>query len=47
ARFTGELVGLQESYERDATPLERDRWRQRPLRERLKEGACYLVSPLL
>lgn len=47
AHFTRELVGLQESYERDATPLERDRWRQRPLRERLKEGACYLVSPLL
>jgi cardiolipin synthase len=45
--FTGALVRLQRSYERDATPLERDRWRQRPLRERLKEGACYLVSPLL
>lgn len=45
--FTRKLVGLQESYERDAIPLVRDRWRQRPLRERLKEGACYLVSPLL
>lgn len=45
--FTRDLVELQRSYERAAVPLEAERWRRRPLRERLKEGACYLVSPLL
>ncbi|MEG2153892.1 MAG: cardiolipin synthase [Burkholderiaceae bacterium] len=45
--FTRSLVALQESYEAAAVPLEANRWRQRPLLERFKEGACFLVSPLL
>lgn len=45
--FTHALVELQQSYEAAAVPLDATRWRHRPLRERLKEGACFLVSPLL
>lgn len=47
ASFTRALVELQQSYEATAVPLDAQRWRRRPLRERLKEGACFLVSPLL
>ncbi len=47
AAFTRSLVALQQSYEAAAVPLDAARWRARPLRERLKEGACFLASPLL
>ena len=34
-------------YRASSVPIDPERWRRRPVVERLKEGASYLISPLL
>lgn len=45
--FVRELNALHARYEASSTPIDPNRWRERPIKERLKEGASYLISPLL
>ena len=45
--FNEALRALQESYARNARPLDAAAWRARPARERLLEGAASLVAPML
>lgn len=45
--FVADLVRLHEEYEGRCRELSAEAWRRRPLADRLKEGASYLVSPLL
>ncbi|MGL6072181.1 cardiolipin synthase [Craterilacuibacter sp.] len=47
ARFTHDLIALQQSYEQDALAVEAGLWQRRGLAARLKEGMANLVSPLL
>ncbi len=47
AGFMADINRLHADYESRCVPLELERWQKRPVTERLKEGACYLVSPLL
>jgi cardiolipin synthase len=45
--FTARLVELQQSYERDAVPVDALRWRQRSRGQRLREGLANMISPVL
>lgn len=45
--FTTDLDKLQAEYASRCRELNADTWRQRPLADRLKEGACFLASPIL
>lgn len=45
--FIQDIKKLHDSYADQCSRLDPDAWRHRPLSERLKEGACYLISPLL
>lgn len=45
--FMRELKALHAEYERLSRPIDPQRFHARPLWERLKEGASYLISPLL
>ena len=45
--FVTELDKLTDEYIANSSRLEAVRWRKRPLAERMKEGASYLLSPLL
>lgn len=45
--FVADLDLLTEDYIGKSSPLDPVRWRSRPISERLKEGASYLLSPLL
>lgn len=45
--FAKALDGLHRHYEASSVPIDPVRWRERPWKERLKEGASYLISPLL
>ncbi|MFN9212049.1 MAG: cardiolipin synthase [Betaproteobacteria bacterium] len=47
ADFTRKLVALQESYERDAVPVDPARWAQRGHGARLREGLANMISPVL
>lgn len=47
AGFMADINRLHADYESRCVPLELERWQRRPVTERVKEGACYLVSPLL
>lgn len=47
ARFIADLNRLHQSYIAQSEPLEVNRWRKRPVLQRIKEGAAYLISPLL
>jgi cardiolipin synthase A/B len=46
-KITRQLLALQEAYLADATKLDAERWRQRPLYKRVPEDAAALLSPLL
>ena len=46
-QFVADLDSLTTDYMRKSSLLDPIRWRKRPLSNRLKEGASYLVSPLL
>lgn len=46
-RFVNDLIALQQSYENRSKLLDPALWYRRPMRERLLEGFCYLLSPLL
>ncbi len=45
--FTTRLRALQQSYRARSTPAPADRWRNRPLRVKLAQGAASVLSPLL
>ena len=45
--FVRDLNALHDEYEHASLPVDAQRFRCRPLIERLKEGASYLISPLL
>ncbi|MGA1392145.1 MAG: cardiolipin synthase [Phycisphaerales bacterium] len=45
--FTKRLRALQQSYRARSTPAPADRWRNRPLRVKLAQGAASVLSPLL
>lgn len=45
--FTADLDKLHAKYASKCRLLDAEAWRRRPLVDRLKEGACFLVSPLL
>lgn len=45
--FVNELLTLQQEYIHHSSALNPTTWRKRPLSERMKEGAYYLVAPLL
>lgn len=45
--FVTDIKKLHNSYAEKCSPLDPTTWRDRPISERLKEGACYLISPLL
>jgi cardiolipin synthase len=47
SEFTARLIELQQSYERDAVPVDTLRWRQRSRGQRLREGLANMISPLL
>lgn len=47
ADFVRSLRALHESYEESCELVTPEGWRRRPLTDRLKEGAAYLISPLL
>ncbi len=45
--FVASLKQLHRTYEAKCIEVSPQEWRQRPLSNRLKEGAAYLISPLL
>ena len=45
--FIQDIKKLQDSYAEQCSRLDPGTLRNRPMSERLKEGACYLISPLL
>lgn len=45
--FVRDLSLLHAEYETHCRELEADAWRNRPLSDRLREGASFLISPLL
>lgn len=45
--FVAALARLHREYEARCREIHPDAWRLRPLADRLREGACYLISPLL
>ena len=45
--FVRDLSALHAEYETHCSELQADVWRNRPLSNRLREGASYLISPLL
>ncbi|MBQ9739620.1 MAG: cardiolipin synthase, partial [Kiritimatiellae bacterium] len=45
--FVSHLVGLQESYEARSHCVNPSAWHARSFGSRLREGLCYLLSPLL
>jgi cardiolipin synthase len=45
--FAAELLELQHTYIADSEPVALERWRSRPVGERVKEGFAYLAAPLL
>ena len=45
--FAQKLAQLNRSYEEQSTKLNTHQWYQRSLWERTKEGASFLISPLL
>ncbi|MDO5530504.1 cardiolipin synthase [Sutterella sp.] len=47
ADFVNALHELHAEYETHCERVLPELWRKRPLMNRLKEGACYLISPLL
>lgn len=47
AGFIHDLKKLHDSYAEQCSRLDPETWYRRPVSERLKEGACYLISPLL
>lgn len=47
ACFIHDLKKLHDSYAEQCSRLDPETWYRRPVSERLKEGACYLISPLL
>ncbi len=47
SKFVKELISLQRSYEARSKLIDSAVWYRRPVRERLLEGFCYLLSPLL
>ena len=46
-KFVADLDQMTEGYMAQSSLLDAAKWRSRPLSERLKEGASYLLSPLL
>ena len=47
AGFIQDIKKLHDSYAEQCSRLDPETWYRRPVSERLKEGACYLISPLL
>lgn len=47
AGFLSALKALHSSYASACREITADAWRKRPLADRLREGAAYLISPLL
>lgn len=47
AGFAEDFGKTLERYRTSCVPIDPERWRRRPVIERLKEGASYLISPLL
>lgn len=45
--FVASLIALQNSYRAQSSPVIASVWRQRSVLERLGEGACHLISPVL
>ena len=45
--FNAALSTLQQTYARQAQPLDAAVWRRRPAREKLLEGGASMVAPLL
>ncbi|WP_070963063.1 cardiolipin synthase [Vibrio sonorensis] len=45
--FTKEMYWLQEEYIQKAIPVDRDIWKERPMRSRFLERVFYLFNPLL
>ena len=46
-KFVADLVRLLRSYEARCSEVDPVTWHKRPLKDRLLEGICYLLSPLL
>lgn len=47
SEFIQDIKKLHDSYAEQCSRLDSETWYRRPMSERLKEGACYLISPLL
>jgi cardiolipin synthase len=45
--FAERLLGLQDKYIKDSTPVDLQTWQQRPNKERFIENLTRLASPLL
>ena len=45
--FNRKIAMLNNQYEADSEQIALAKWYKRPIIERMKEGACYLISPLL
>ena len=45
--FVRSLTALHKTYEMHCSVIDPAIWRQRPISDRIKEGATYLISPLL
>ena len=45
--FLCDIKKLHRLYESKCSSVNTEVWQRRPLVDRLKEGACYLISPLL